>query len=72
MNVGVVLEGIALILFAMMYYTDDHALILSLAVIARLIGGFVFKFYNHKRPLLCSSLRFMHTFSNCFLKKLKR
>ncbi|KAM3147671.1 hypothetical protein pb186bvf_000478 [Paramecium bursaria] len=40
MNVGVVLEGIALILFAMMYYTDDHALILSLAVIARLIGGF--------------------------------
>ena len=46
MNVGVILEGIALLLFAMMYYTDDHAAILTLAVIARLIGGFVNKFNN--------------------------
>ena len=72
MNVGVILEGIALILFAMMYYTDDHALILTLAVIARLIGGFVFKFHIHKRQHLCFSLHFMPTYSNYFLKRLKR
>lgn len=40
MNVGVVLQGLAMLLFAMMYYNDSHAMILTLAVIARLIGGF--------------------------------
>ena len=72
MNVGVVSEGIALLLFPIMYYKGADSLIITLAVIARLIGGFVINFYIQKRPLLCFSLHFMHSFSNCFLKKLKR
>ena len=33
----------------MMYYINDNALILTLAIIARLIGGFVIIFNIHKK-----------------------
>jgi len=41
MNIGIVLQGIELLTLGFLYFNDDRLVIITISVLARVIGGFV-------------------------------
>lgn len=53
MNIGIVLQGIELLTLGFLYFNDNRITIITISVLARVIGGFVNSKYINFREHQC-------------------